>query len=331
MKKIILSVILLSITANAFAKKVKFAVDLGAQTISPQGVHITSDFQTLAGYPGGDWTSNTTPMIQEGLTGIYSLVVDIPAFAKYEYKIVNGDQFYEAEFVPIESRVGYNFDDNRWIYIDSLANDTTFVGAIIFAGNAPAGLTLLRCVVDMQNETVSPDGVHLAGNFQGWNTSSNILYSFGSNIYETITYITAGTYEYKFYNGNTSGSSEIVPLTCGVNTNREIQVTSDIVLPTVCFGSCVACIPNGISENVTSSEISISPNPATNYSIVQLNNNSVSHTIYLTDVTGRVIHEYNNYNGKTLRIEKQNLEAGIYFVTILSDANIASTVKLIFE
>ena len=91
----------------------------------------------LQAFRKGDWASNTTTLTQEGSTEIYSIVVDIPAFAKYEYKFLNGDQFYEAEFVPI-IRVGYNFNDNRWIYVDSLANDTTFVGAILFAGNAPA-------------------------------------------------------------------------------------------------------------------------------------------------------------------------------------------------
>ena len=132
MKKIISTALLLSIFAmNVSAKKVKFAVDMTGQIINTTGIHISGDFQTIAGFPGGDWASNTTPLTQEGTTDIYSIVVDIPAFAKYEYKFLNGDQFYEAEFVPVESRVGYNFDDNRWIYVDSLADDTSFVGQYI--------------------------------------------------------------------------------------------------------------------------------------------------------------------------------------------------------
>ena len=98
---------------NSFAKKVKFAVDMDTNTVSPNGIHVTGDFQALAGFPGGDWTSNETVCTQEGTSTIYSVIVDIPAFAKYEYKFVNGDQFYEVEFVPVESRVGYDFDDNR--------------------------------------------------------------------------------------------------------------------------------------------------------------------------------------------------------------------------
>jgi DNA repair exonuclease SbcCD ATPase subunit len=37
------------------------------------------------------------------------------------------------------------------LYVDSLADDTTYVGALIFAGNAPAGLELIRYKVDMEN------------------------------------------------------------------------------------------------------------------------------------------------------------------------------------
>ncbi|MBK8686725.1 MAG: hypothetical protein IPN26_18020 [Bacteroidetes bacterium] len=48
------------------------------------------------------------------------MVVDLPAFAKYEYKFLNGDQGYEVEVVPEESRANYNLSDNRWIYVDSL-------------------------------------------------------------------------------------------------------------------------------------------------------------------------------------------------------------------
>src|SRR6185436_20741908 len=225
MKKILFLFFVLAACTNLFAKKVKFSVDMTGQTLSPNGIHVTGDFQTAAGFPGGDWQPNTTTLTQEGSTNIYSIIVDIPAFTKYEYRYVNGDQSYEVEFVPIESRVGDNFDDNRWLWVDSLANDTTDIGAIVFDTNAPAGLTLVRFLVDMQNEpSVSPAGVHIAGDFQGWDPSKIMLYSFGSDVYEIISYVNPGTYEYKFYNGNTGGSMENIPALCSVNTNREIVV-----------------------------------------------------------------------------------------------------------
>ena len=88
MKKIFLIISLVSVISFAHAKKVKFAVNMTGQTISTYGVHVAGDFQTIAGFTGGDWASNTTLMTQEADTNIYSIVVDIPAFSKYEYKFL---------------------------------------------------------------------------------------------------------------------------------------------------------------------------------------------------------------------------------------------------
>ena len=332
MKKIIPVLFLMLILTSAFAKKVRFAVDMTGQTLSPNGIHVSGDFQTLAGFPGGDWNSATTTCAQEGTTDIYSVIVDIPAFAKYEYKFVNGDQFYEVEFIPEPSRVGYNFNDNRWIYIDSLASDTTDIGALIFGGNAPAGLTLVRFYVNMQNEILSSNSVHVAGTFQNtnpWNPATDIMYSFGANVYEIIKYVTTGAVNYKFYNGNTVGDAENLPGACSVFGNREVQVSGDTLLTIFCFGSCSACV-TGISENNLSQSITLSPNPAHNYSLLQLNNNGLN-TISITDVSGRIIKEYKNYSEKTLRIEKENFESGIYFVNVVDENNFSETLKLILK
>lgn len=332
MKKLLFIVLLSTLAANAFAKKIKFAVDMTGETINTTGMHIVGDFQTLAGFPGGDWNSATTSLTLEAGTNIYSIVVDIPAFAKYEYKFCNGDQSYEVEFVPEESRVGYNFIDNRWIYLDSLADDTTFVGAIIWNQNAPAGLTLVRFYVDMQNEIASSDGVHVAGDFQGWNPQATILYSFGSNIYETISYVTAGTYAYKFYNGNTAAIVETIPGICSVNSNREMVVQYDTLLQTVCYGSCIACVSTaGIAANTVKQNLQLLPNPGSDYSLLTWNDLLYTHNVTLLDATGRTVRQYNKLTGNALRIQKENLENGIYFVRLTNTDGTASVNKLIFN
>jgi hypothetical protein len=330
MKKLIFSTCLIFLCLASVAKKVKFAVDLSNETVSLNGVHITGDFQTLAGFPGGDWASNTTPLSQEGLTNIYSIVVDIPAFAKYEYKFVNGDQFYEAEFVPVQSRVGYNFDDNRWIYVDSLSDDTSFVGAIIFAGNAPAGLKLVRYMVDMQNQSVPVTGAHIAGDFQGWDPATIKLYSFGSGIYEIIFYVIAGTYEYKFYNGNTTGDAEIIPAGCAVNNNRYLQLTTDSVLSTVCFSLCTVCSLSGIDTHTAMHAPSLAPNPSSYYTVLNFNDDMLVHTIQIFDVTGRILRSYQDYSGTSLLIDKEQLDPGAYIITSVTGNDITNF-KLIFE
>lgn len=306
MKKIILFSWVLLISVSVFAKKVKFAVDMTGQTVSPNGVHISGDFQTVAGFSGGDWNSATCAMLQEGSSEIYSIVVDIPAFQKYEYRIINGDLFYESEFVPVESRVGYDFNDNRWIYIDSLANDTTFVGAILFGGNAPEGKKLVRLLVDMTQESVSTAGVYAAGSFNGWDYTSAALYNFEGNIYEVIQYMPEGSYAYKFANGHSSADAEPVPSACATNGSRAIDVVNDTVLPAVCFAYCTAC-GTGIAD-ILQNSISIYPNPSNDKITISLN--QAGYDIRIFDARGALVYEVNTCQQTTLSVD--NLLPGTY-------------------
>ncbi len=335
MRKIVLILIAsILVSGSAFAKKVKFAVDMSGLIISPLGVRVTGDFQTAAGFPGGDWTTNTLLTQETADTNIYSIVVDIPAFAKYEYKFVNGDQFYEAEFVPLESRVGYNFNDNRWIYIDSLSNDTTFVGAIRFAGNAPKNKKLVRFYVDMQNETVSSNGVHVAGSFQSWNPANTIMYTFADptaiSVYEIIAYVDSlSTYEYKFYNGNTLINTETVPGTCATNSNRSFTSVNDTLMNTVCFSGCAACVTTTISEETTSS-FKFYPNPTDDQSVFMFDAPVNKGLVLVCDVAGRVVQKFNITNQSSFTLQKGSLSAGIYTITVNAD-EVRSNVKWIIK
>ncbi len=336
MRNFLLLLILSFVISASYAKKVRFACDMTGQVVNVTGIHISGDFQTAAGFAGGDWNSATTPLTQEGITDIYSIVVDIPAFTKYEYKFVNGDLFYEVEFVPEPSRVGYNFNDNRWIYIDSLANDTSDIGALIFGGNAPAGLTMVRFYVDMAALTPSVNGVHVAGSFQGFDPTTTIMYNFGTAntnglyIYEIMAYVPQGTYEYKFYNGNSTGTEEIVPGICSVNNNREISVTSDTLLNLVCFGSCIPCA-TGFSEINAPMSFTTFPNPSSGFINVSWDSEIPVNSIFLQDITGRVVRKYNILNGQRLIIEKEMLPAGIYIMRISDSINATTSGKIVFE
>jgi alpha-amylase len=328
MKKIILLSLSLFFLSSASAKKVKFAVDMTGQTVMTTGVHIWGDFQMAAGY-ASDWAPNLTLLTQEtGDTNIYSIVVDIPAFAKYEYSFINGDQGYEVEFVQVESRVGYDFNSNRWLYVDSTADDTTFVGAIMFSGNAPAGQTLVRFLVNMQNESsVSSNGIHIGGSWLG--PTRIRMYSFVPNVYEVIQYMPNGTYNYKFYNGNTIPDGETVTGSCSVFGNREINVTGDIVLASVCFGECSDCAV-GIDEVANNGLIKLYPNPLQTYSSIELENVEAS-MVNITDLMGRIVRKY-IVTTNDMRIERGNLTAGVYFVSAINKNNQAVAIsKLVVE
>ncbi|MBL0031805.1 MAG: T9SS type A sorting domain-containing protein [Bacteroidetes bacterium] len=330
MKNIIsIAAFVLLIAFHSAAKKVKFAVDMTGQTVNTTGVHVSGDFQTIAGFPGGDWNSGTTTMTQEGASQIDSVVVDLPAFSKYEYKFINGDQYYEAEFVPVESRVGYNFSDSRWIYVDSFANDTSFVGAILFAANAPAGNYLVRFIVDTQTlPSVDGTGMHVAGSFQNWDPTTNFLFSFTSNVHEKIEYVPAGTYEYKFFNGNSIGGAETLPAICSVNSNRELTVTRDTILTSFCFASCTSCLTS-INESEMLNGVVFYPNPAKNFTTISFTDLSLSYKISIFDLTGRNISEYHSENNSSVKIETSELNKGIYFVNVIANNYKSFSGKLI--
>jgi hypothetical protein len=317
MKNAFLTILLIGIVLSSYGKKVKFAVDLTDIEVSFYGVHVTGDFQTLAGFEGGDWNPNSTPLAREGVTTIYSTVIDIPAFAKYEFRYVNGDQFYETEFVPLESRVGYDFDDNRWIFVDSTANDTTFSGAVMFGGNAPKDMVLVRFLVNMQNvASISPVGVHVAGNFQGWNPAEIRLYSFGGTVYEIIAFVGPGDYGYKFFNGNTLAESEVVPVDCEVNGSRRLIASEDIVLEQVCFSGCVDCT-TGI-EKMKTIGLQVYPNPVNEVLRVNLPLSGMS-DVLLIDCQGRQLISLSGLEGGVNQIPVKYLKAGIYRIIVFND------------
>lgn len=331
MKKLLFGFALLFTAMTLSAKKVKFAVDMTGQTISAFGVHIVGDFQEAAGYPL-NFDPAATPLTQEGSTNIYSIVVNIPAFQKYEYLFVNGDQTYEVEFVPDESRVGYNFNDNRWIYVDSLANDTTFVGAILFGGNAPAGLNLVRFKVDMNNALpVSPNGIHVGDSQNAFSPTKVRLYSFGGEIYEIISYYSGSSYAYKYFNGNTAGTGETITGSCSVFGNRGITVTKDTVMPAVCFMSCDACTALSVQEAVSQNLFKAFPNPAKNSVTVQSAiNERIAHIVIL-NVSGQVVKTIDDIHAPQYTVSGLSLEKGMYFIRVLNESGQQQPIKLMIE
>lgn len=251
MKKILLLGVALGMISGVYAKKVKFRVDMSGQTVNAtRGVSVAGNFQAAAGL-GSDWTPSAGALTQEGTTNFYSRVVDIPANRTYEFKFVNGNDWDGGagnviEGVPALLQVGHTnnggTNNNRWSHIDSLADDTTIINCA-FGAEAPAGMFAVRFAVDMQLQTsISADGVHIAGSLQNWEPKGTKMVNLFNNnkVYEWIAYLSAGTYQYKFLNGNAWGTDESIPSACNVGNNRELVVSASGAYK-VCFGSCSAC------------------------------------------------------------------------------------------
>ena len=122
--------------------------------------------------------------------------------------------------------------------------------------------TTVTLTVDMSNETVSADGVHVAGNFQGWNPGATPMTDNGDGTYShTFTSDTAATYHYKFINGNAWGSDESVPGACAFDGNRQVVVDGMMgsVETLACYTSCAACGQSTVRFRVDMSNEDVSP------------------------------------------------------------------------
>ncbi|MCG9879438.1 MAG: T9SS type A sorting domain-containing protein [Bacteroidia bacterium] len=239
MKKILLLSAAFAMVSGVFAKKVKISVDMTGKTVDANGVHVAGNFQ--------GWNPGSTQLNLES-GNIYSTFIDAPANQVMQFKFINGNAWDKSEGVPSLNQVGNQTNggqnDNRWFYVDSIANDTSVIPAILFGESAPAGKFAIRFAVDMQLTTVNANGVHIAGSLQGWNPSTTTMANLFSNnkVYEWIAYLDSGSYQFKFINGNSWNDAESVPSACGVGNdkNREIIANASSAFK-VCFASCTPC------------------------------------------------------------------------------------------
>jgi hypothetical protein len=113
--------------------------------------------------------------------------------------------------------------------------------------------------VDMTNESVDAAGVHIAGSFNdanndgtidnpypNWDPSVLALTNAGNGIWSITLDLVAGSYEYKFINGNVWDITEFFPADApcvqGTFGNRAITVgNANEILSVVCWNECVAC------------------------------------------------------------------------------------------
>ena len=118
--------------------------------------------------------------------------------------------------------------------------------------------------VDMSNVTVSENGVHVAGSFQGWDPAATTLTDEdGDGVYTVVVDMSGVTDEtvfFKYLNGNSWGDDETVsdPVCGGAGgfeSDRFLDVPDvDTVLDPVCFSECIGCTESYVTFHVDMSQ-----------------------------------------------------------------------------
>ncbi len=212
---------------------VTFRVDMINEEVSVDGMHLAGTFN--------NWSYSATPMTLTGAGAVYEVTLDLEEGSYQEFKFVNGNSPAEAEVVP----EGCASNGNRYITIpsDNLALDAYCFGECVTCGEVPEFFTV-TFRVDMMNEQVSANGVHIAGSFQGWQPGTTLMTNTSGSYYEySLTILEGSSVEYRFVNGNTSGGYETVPAQCSIGENRFLNnIAQDTILPLVCFSACDSCV-----------------------------------------------------------------------------------------
>ncbi len=124
------------------------------------------------------------------------------------------------------------------------ANNRYFVDDITFS--QPITVTV---TVDMSNEeSISEEGVHIAGSFQDWDPSTTAMTDNGDGTWSYIINGETGQeIQYKFINGIEWADEESVPEDCGIDNgvggfNRVYTIGEEsTTLETICFSECTDC------------------------------------------------------------------------------------------
>lgn len=245
-----LAVLLLAATVGMAQVPVTFQVDMNNETVSADGVHVAGGFQ--------GWDPAATMMSDDNMDGIYEVTIELPADSTYEFKFINGMAWDFAEDVPPTCQVEVSGNDNRFVTVG--ADDTEVNYLVCYGSCAACGMTTIRLRVDMSVEAaVSPNGVHVAGNFQGWDPGASPMSDAdGDGVWESWASFNPDSIEdgmllFKFINGD-SWSNPNEALTgeaCADDFgNRMVAFESENMVlvgdsatsAAPCFNSCGTCV-----------------------------------------------------------------------------------------
>lgn len=237
---------------------VLFRVDMSTQpAVNPNGVHVAGSFQEPV------WQSGDTPLADEDGDGVWEALVTFGADkldenGNIEFKYINGNSWDNSNEDMTGQDCAVPGGNNRQLAVTEFNMMTE---SYCFATCSPCTApTMVTFQVDMSLQTVSPNGVHVAGAFQtpdAWQPGATEMTDDDADgIYEVTVPVAPGNYGYKFINGNNwdgaDNDNEAVPGECATDGNRLLVAEGEAMTVTFCYNQCTAeCVADPNPEEIT--------------------------------------------------------------------------------
>ena len=234
--------------APAEMVSITFNVNTDSIEVADGGMIISGAFN--------EWSD--MPMTDNG-DGTWSATIVLEAGTELEYKFKNGPDIWEDGIVG-DCVNGFG---NRFLVVPAESQTLApvfFNSCELAPPPTPAAMIDLTFVVDASEIVIEPEGMFLAGTFNGW--TDGVMMDNGDGTWSATVPVVAGeVIEYKFKNGPAGWENGIIgSCTSQPDGNRMLTAPSEAAtLPTVCFLSCFSCTQVGLTVTVDMSGEDIAP------------------------------------------------------------------------
>jgi hypothetical protein len=268
-----------------------------------------------------NWCGSCAPMADADGDGVWALTIELMPGA-YEYKFSHDNWGGQETLVAGSScTMTTGIYTNRVLNV-SVADSLPVVcwGSCAACGQS-VGPYNITFVVDMNNSGATFTTPEVNGTFNNWcGGCAPMSDANGDNIWELVIALNTGTYEYKYAYDTWAGSEALTAgdpctVTNAGFTNRILDVTANIVMDTVCYGSCLDCGGINVDEE-TENAFSIYPNPVQGSFLIQ--SSSLVKSISILDNTGKRIYLPTVALNNNVQVNTESLPAGIYHVQVVT-------------
>ena len=270
-----------------------------------------------------NWCGNCNPLTDANGDGIWTTTLPLTIGSTQEYKFSADAWTIQEQNNPAASCTNGNATYTNRVLVVPATDTVLNVVCWSQCTACDVGVTLkVNMSWEKANNAISADGIHVAGDFQGWLPgATEMLDANNDGIFEvTFTVPANSSIQYKFINGNAWGSDESVPSACVVPTTNNRGATfayGDSTMSPVCYGKCTDCAA-GLGESLQ--HVSLFPNPTRGQFNLARMDAATEVEVSVLDLQGKVLTVAKWSEGvDALSIDLSNFANGVYMVRMTSE------------